>query len=261
MFGIDCASVDGNQIDWTKARAGGKSFAFVRATYGVAPDDQFATSWPAMRAAGIIRGAYCYLRHNQPADAQAEETLAMIDFQAGDLAPVLDLEAVEGLDPKPIVEAARTWLGIVESALTSHSPSLVPMIYTSKRDWGLLGNPTGFEQYPIWIVDWQQYDAPRVPPPWGDGQWTFQQYRGDTKGVAGFTSTVDLDRFHPLKRGDQGLVVRQLQDRLIAAGAAISSDGDFGPATESAVQAFQAQRNLAQDGVVGPMTFAQLRWP
>jgi len=61
-----------------------------------------------------------------------------------------------------------------------------------------------------------------------------------------------------LKRGAFGPPVRELQARLNTHGASLFADGDFGPATEAAVLAFQAANDLATDGVVGPITMAAL---
>ena len=61
-----------------------------------------------------------------------------------------------------------------------------------------------------------------------------------------------------LRRGSRGEAVRALQTALTAAGYALDADGAFGPATERAVEAFQARNGLAVDGIVGPATMAAL---
>lgn len=58
-----------------------------------------------------------------------------------------------------------------------------------------------------------------------------------------------------LRFGNSGLAVRAVQRLLIAKGYAIRVDGNFGALTETAVKAFQVQRNLIVDGVVGPNTW------
>lgn len=52
--------------------------------------------------------------------------------------------------------------------------------------------------------------------------------------------------------------VRQLQTLLNQQGFTVNVDRVFGPATEDAVKSFQRQHNLADDGVVGPLTWAAL---
>lgn len=56
-----------------------------------------------------------------------------------------------------------------------------------------------------------------------------------------------------LKRGSRGADVLRLQQIL-----GIAADGQFGPATEAAVKAFQASHGLAVDGMVGPLTWRAL---
>jgi len=63
-----------------------------------------------------------------------------------------------------------------------------------------------------------------------------------------------------LRYGAKGYEVEALQRRLCELGYALGDkDGDFGPATEHAVLAFQADRGLATDGVVGPATREALK--
>lgn len=50
-----------------------------------------------------------------------------------------------------------------------------------------------------------------------------------------------------------------IQRALSALGYAVAIDGDFGPKTKTAVQAFQRGRGLAADGVVGPLTTKALQ--
>ena len=58
-----------------------------------------------------------------------------------------------------------------------------------------------------------------------------------------------------LKRGSTGTYVKNLQRDLKKLGYYTGSiDGDFGPATEKAVKAFQKSRGLTQDGKVGSQT-------
>jgi N-acetyl-anhydromuramyl-L-alanine amidase AmpD len=63
-----------------------------------------------------------------------------------------------------------------------------------------------------------------------------------------------------LKRGDIGKEVSDLQSALnkINLNSYLVVDGDFGPATEAAVKAFQATHGLVSDGVVGADTMAKI---
>lgn len=60
------------------------------------------------------------------------------------------------------------------------------------------------------------------------------------------------------KRGSRGEPVRTVQYLLRASGHSVTVDGDFGPATEAAVRAFQTAKHLAVDGVVGEQTWSAL---
>ncbi|MEQ1570958.1 MAG: peptidoglycan-binding domain-containing protein, partial [Myxococcota bacterium] len=55
--------------------------------------------------------------------------------------------------------------------------------------------------------------------------------------------------------------VEDLQRRLNGAGAALTVDGRYGPATARAVRAFQLSHDLSEDGVVGPATWQALLGP
>jgi murein L,D-transpeptidase YcbB/YkuD len=61
-----------------------------------------------------------------------------------------------------------------------------------------------------------------------------------------------------LEFGNSGVSVRVLQKLLLSSGYGIGVDGFFGAVTEAAVKAFQNQRSLVADGIVGEKTWAEL---
>ncbi|MFB7512317.1 penicillin-insensitive murein endopeptidase [Streptomyces sp. NPDC056144] len=64
-----------------------------------------------------------------------------------------------------------------------------------------------------------------------------------------------------VRQGDNGPAVRAVQYLLNAKRAAgLAVDGDFGPATTTAVKTFQSHAGLAADGIVGPDTWRNLVW-
>lgn len=56
-----------------------------------------------------------------------------------------------------------------------------------------------------------------------------------------------------IKRGSKGEQVKKVQETL-----GITADGDFGPGTEAAVKAWQAENELMADGIVGPKTMEKM---
>ncbi len=62
-----------------------------------------------------------------------------------------------------------------------------------------------------------------------------------------------------LRRGDSGDSVKEMQELLNELGWHLEPDGKFGPATETAVKAFQKAVGLKEDGICGPKTWDVLR--
>ncbi|WP_195911340.1 C40 family peptidase [Streptomyces kaniharaensis] len=74
-------------------------------------------------------------------------------------------------------------------------------------------------------------------------------------GGSGGSSDLDLLRdCGQLQSGSQGGCVSTLQNLLNAYGAGIGVDGQFGPATDTAVRNFQSSHGLGVDGIVGTAT-------
>ncbi|MDP9388509.1 MAG: peptidoglycan-binding protein [Actinomycetota bacterium] len=129
--------------------------------------------------------------------------------------------------------------------LITDMPSWMVELWTSKSfRWG--GNYTGRK-------DAMHYEFMGTPD---DARRLVAEVRGGGGGAGaagGPAATGPL-----LKRGAEGPEVRRLQERLVAHGAQLVVDGDFGPATEQAVRSFQQARGLDVDGKVGPRTWAAL---
>jgi len=67
-----------------------------------------------------------------------------------------------------------------------------------------------------------------------------------------------LQPWPQIRKGRKAHPVPSLQYHLRARGHAVTVDGDFGPATDAAVRAYQEEQNLAVDGIVGPQTWQAL---
>ncbi len=222
LRGIDVSQYQGT-IDWATVKTSGIDFAIARAAHVPngptdpstwQPDSTFATNWQAMKAAGLIRGAYQYFVNTQDAAAQAQlflETLceaegnpksscpAAAKLGAGDLPPVLDVE-----DPKGTTtgSALETWLNTVQNALGRR-----PIIYTGAYYWSgwpqvQSANPGFTTDHPLWLPNYCGTSSdpstcaascPPLPAPWTT--WIIHQY-SDKGTVAGITqNVVDLDVF------------------------------------------------------------------
>ncbi|KMO96526.1 peptidoglycan-binding domain-containing protein [Streptomyces roseus] len=83
---------------------------------------------------------------------------------------------------------------------------------------------------------------------------------------AGYYVNIPTDgqqgsNFCAMRRGASGEQVRSLQETLWQCyGQRIDSDGQFGPATETALKRVQSALNLSADGVYGPQTRDALKW-
>jgi len=64
---------------------------------------------------------------------------------------------------------------------------------------------------------------------------------------------IDVDDIGVLRKGCKGEGVKMMQEAL-----GVGADGAFGPGTERALKAWQADNGLTADGIAGPMTLEKL---
>lgn len=185
--GVDVSSHVGT-VDWTAVRAAGHTFAFVKATEGEdLADPTFETWWPAMKEAGVVRGAYHFYVTEDDPTAQAEFFISRVDLAPGDLAPVVDVELIgQGTQPG-LADRLRTFLSILEAHY-----GVKPIVYTAPNFWNAnVGE--GFGDHPLWIAEYG-VDEPAVPTGWTT--WHLWQHTGDA-AVPGVEKSADLSRVNP----------------------------------------------------------------
>lgn len=281
ILGADYASVDGNHApDFAAASAAGVRFVIVRASYSTSADSTAARDRDAIRAAGLTYGAYAFLVMNH--DSPSPEDQVQAAFVGAGLIPgrdlplVLDVEFPHGIQAtgRPRAELG-TWIGRAVAA-AKHG-GCDPVIYSSARvldgtdsdalagaaDAAIAGCPLWLARYPYRtriraITILADLAPPPVPHVGGDADdWTAHQFQGDAVQMPGFSSTVDLSRWNPLRKGARGARVSWVQRQLqIAEGTPAVWDD----VTEATVVAFQRDRGLEPDGVIGPATFAAMAW-
>lgn len=294
IFGADYASVDGNRPpDLAAARRAGVRFVILRASYGASPDPVCARDRDAIRAAGMTFGAYLFPllgASNPPAETQVKAALAAAALIPGkDLPLALDIEF-----PRGIAATGRTrtevaaWIGRAVAAVRAQA-GCDPLIYSSARvldgidsdalagaaNEAIAGCPLWVARYPFKTRIPAQLGAEVAPPPatkaaGDDGHW-IHQFQGDALQLPGFSATIDLNRWNVLRLGARGARVSWVQRRLSAAGHPIGdaeprplfvegTPGVWDDAMDAAVRAFQLDRGLVADAVIGPSTFAALAW-
>jgi hypothetical protein len=196
LLGLDTFGLDGNKTrDWVIAKSQAPiSFAIFRSNWGASPDTAFPREWQRMKDAGLVRGAFLFLRFPHPdvdrkyGPAQDPVTQATAVTKAlprssitrNDLPPSLDVEfpggrAKTGMTAQQCLENVRAaW-----RALRNYY-GVAPIVYTSARVWreDLLNLPApDLIESPLWLAYYPfkkgaaRLDAlvnriaPPVPPP------------------------------------------------------------------------------------------------
>jgi lysozyme len=186
----------------------GLRFAFAKATEGTqgmgSVDPTFRDNWPAMREAGLTRGAYHFANPHptygtspeglrRQARGEVEHFLSTVDgaggMHHGDLPPTLDWEPqnTEGLNDAQLYD----WVGYWVDAMAAEV-GVKPIIYTGYF-WKdrMAGYDSAFG-CPLWLASYTA--EPVVPKAWERESWTFWQHGEGS--IAGIDRTALLDRFH-----------------------------------------------------------------
>ena len=288
LTGVDVSSYQhSTSLDWTKVKAAGQDFAFVKATEDSGyTNPYFAADWTGLGAAGMARGAYHFARPSFTPGSAAAQARYFVSVtgrmqQPGALAPMFDLEETGGLTPTQLIAWSQTWLDTVQ-ALTGRRP----VIYTYAYFWRTaMGDSHAFTGYPLFLADYHDLTGTTAPLPGMPGgwtTWTFWQY-SDTGQVPGVSGPVDMDRFSGVSVTDatwghtmpspgivpilplsaytgQLLTIGSVGPAVTAVQRAIGADPDgaFGQLTAAALRTFQTAHGLPATGVTDTATWAVL---
>ncbi|MCP4220534.1 MAG: hypothetical protein GY765_38255 [bacterium] len=187
ITGIDVSHYSGS-VGWTKVKAAGSTFGIVKATEGMDDKDPtFDSHWPALKAAGLVRGAYhFYITHDDP-EKQAAFFTSTVTLEKGDLAPIVDIESLAKNTEPGLATRLQTFLDILEKHY-----GIKPIIYTDKSFWNA-NLKTGFDTYPLWLAEYG-VDTPNLPGSWKT--YYLWQYKGDVT-TPGVEKTADLSKLNP----------------------------------------------------------------
>lgn len=206
------------QLDWLAMGQAGVAFAFVKATEGTSlVDSRLEVNWTGPKAAGLLRAPYHFFLPRLDPALQARHFVRTMQGDPGEMPPVLDVEAIQGVDNATLIRGVEVWLNEAEALL-----GRVPIIYTRAGIWNdHLRLPSGqfppwTRNYPLWAAHYpfardgadpekgplpplpaletiSRFNGQLLPKAWD--QWTFWQYT--QRGlIAGAPRHVDLDLFN-----------------------------------------------------------------
>ena len=251
--GIDVSDYQPN-VNWRTVADSGMAFAVVKATEGrTFVAETFASNWQAIKATGMVRGAYHFFRPKTDPKEQADNFLRTVKLEPGDLPAVFDIETLDGVPVTEIREKMIIWLDIVEKAT-----GMLPIIYTYPGFWQQLGT-NGFTKHPLWIAHYTTAPAPIIPGGWKS--WVFWQYtdNGPVNGIAG---GVDVNLYENVTEGTKGVKAEYIQTLLKAKGFDPGPiDGNFGANSKTALINFQKAHQLKTHGIADVKTWVSLVSP
>jgi lysozyme len=192
LHGIDVSRYQ-DIIDWnylesfTNTRKSVKiSFAFIKATEGRSIQDPcFKTNWENIGKTGIVRGAYHYFIPTRSASEQAQNFIANVTLDKGDLPPVLDVEVVGKFGAAKLRDNIKIWMDIVEKhygmkpIIYSYIDFYEKYIYVDRK----------LREYPLWVAHYNRKKIEINEP------WLFWQHNDNGK-IQGVEGKVDFNVFN-----------------------------------------------------------------
>jgi hypothetical protein len=186
-FGLDISHHQDPGLDLARCRREGIEFVFIKASEGAAHlDSEFGANLVEARAAGLLVGAYHYVRGDASAAAQVANVARVVPRDV----PVI-----------PDVEANSGGIALVRDVVAQLRAAgyTVPLTYLPRWYWQQIGSPSLAGLPPLWssrypdnIVGSIADEWAAVPASYWDG------YGGLPVAVLQFTSSARIAGYQPL---------------------------------------------------------------
>ena len=190
-FGIDMSHYQRKEdIEWDSLSIGNRSipikFVVLRGTMGNKSTDKHVDEfWKLAKKHNLIRGAYHFYRADEDPVMQANNFLANVKLESGDLPPILDIEKIpRRKSNEKLIEDLKIWCRIVEE--TYGEKPIIYTYYHYYKDF-LKGH---FDDYPLWLANYND-----VPQPAPNDDWDFWQFT-ENGIVYGINAKVDVDIYN-----------------------------------------------------------------
>jgi len=179
-FGLDVSKYQGS-IKWDSVKQSHHpiKYVFIRSTMGDDRKDiKFKYNWKEVKRIGLIRGAYHYYDPNENSTKQANNFIASVKLEKGDLPPVLDIEADSKYGEKNLIKNLKNWIKIIENHYGAK-----PIIYSTRgRHTSIIKKH--FSEYPGWVASYTSKNKIK------NIKWDFHQF-SDNIRVKGIPINVD----------------------------------------------------------------------
>ncbi|MGZ5273008.1 MAG: glycoside hydrolase family 25 protein [Kaistella sp.] len=190
-FGIDMSHYQRTEdIKWDSLSVGNRAipieFVVLRATMGNrSADRNFDEFWELAKKHKLVRGAYHFYRADEDPVRQANNFLENVKLEEGDLPPILDIEKIpRRKSNEKLIEDLKIWCRIVEERY-GEKP-IIYSYYHYHKDF-LKGE---FDDYPLWLANYNDVLVPSPDDPWRIWQFT-------EKGIVyGINTKVDVNVYN-----------------------------------------------------------------
>ena len=211
--GIDISHHQG-KIKWNTIDTTIK-FTIIKATEGTDFKDKcFDYNWKEIKNTHIYRGAYHYFRPNKSGIEQAKFFLKTVNFQKGDIIPVIDIEKMNYKITYVYKKRGKKTIRVkcikVQNVIAYNNLRdmidyiykvlhVKPILYTSTSHWKSYYDKLFINEHHhiLWIADYRKKVVnPNIPKSWTD--WTIWQYSPKYK-IKGLNKCVDINisKKHP----------------------------------------------------------------